>query len=68
MHPTYSTLTEMVAKVTIDARRATYVPADPGELERFAQRALANGERAKLRFTFHFPELALKQILASLAR
>jgi hypothetical protein len=68
MHPMYPTLMEMVARVTIEAKRAAHVPVDPDELERYTHRVLADFQRSRPRITDYLPELALKQVLLLLDR
>lgn len=68
MHPMYPTLMEMVARVTIEAKRATHVPVDPEELERYAHRVLGDLQRSGPRITDYLPELALKHVLELLGR
>jgi hypothetical protein len=66
MHPMSPTLTEMVVAVTIEARRAALIPVDPGELERYARRALRRYQAERQRITAYLPALALKPVLALL--
>lgn len=67
MHPMYPTLSAMVAAVTIEAERASRLPVDPGEVERYAHRVLGDLQRGRPRITDYLPELALKQVLSLLA-
>lgn len=68
MHPMSPTLKEMVVAVTIEARRATHVPVDPGEVERYARRVLRSYQAERPRITAYLPELALRPVLALLGQ
>lgn len=68
MHPMPTILTEMVVAATIAAKRAALVPVDPGELERYAQRAVPRFRAERPKLTASLPELALKPVLALLLR
>jgi hypothetical protein len=67
MHPISPTLSAMVVAATLTARHAARVPADPGELERYAQRVLGGPPRGRLKITGYLPVLILKPVLARLA-
>jgi hypothetical protein len=66
MHPMSPAMTEMVVSVTTEARRATQVPVDPGELECYAQRVLRSFQAERPKVTAYLPALALKPVLALL--
>lgn len=66
MHPMYPTLMEMVTKVTIEAKRVVHMPVDPGELERYIHRVLADLRRPEPRITAYLPGLARKHVLTLL--